>query len=126
MSGTSPTPDECQTVLEAAIACLARDDGWDPVDYWRLHRDLDELRLVGGSPIHRILRICLREIRPEHYRGYRPPQPSYEEQCRGAPMYAFVWDSTSLGRRMYIKFCFADNGRLCVVSFHKDRGANNY
>jgi len=29
-------------------------------------------------------------------------------------------------QRMYIKFCFANNGRLCVVSFHKDRDANNY
>ncbi len=46
-----------------------------------------------------------------------PPQRSYERACKGAELFAFVWESARFGRRMYLKICFMKE-TLYIVSFH--------
>ena len=116
-----PTVEELQACIDAAIGALVRDDAWEPVDHRRLLRHLDELGLTGTRATI-VIRKSLKEIRPEHYSGDRPePEKSYEKLCYGLPMYIFVWNSKWIGKRVYLKFCIAGDGRLILVNFHQDR-----
>ena len=42
---------------------------------------------------------------------------AYERACKGAELFAFVWESARFRRRMYLKICFVKE-TLYIVSFH--------
>lgn len=66
------------------------------------------------------LPAILQEIKPENYRGRRPPDKSHEEDILDAELFAFRWNSRFFGRDMYIKFAIIE-GALWIVSLHRDR-----
>ena len=89
------------------------------VDGEKLVGELDELGLNTEEVWERIL-ICLDEIKASDYEGQRPPAKSYEKRIKNKELFAFCWDSQSMKKRMYLKFCIVDS-RFWYVSFHETR-----
>ena len=70
----------------------------------------------------RILLQIFKHISPEHYRGSRPPQRSYETEISGLDLFAFAVKVSRFHGVVYIKFALADD-TFWLVSLHKDRPA---
>jgi hypothetical protein len=105
---------------------------WSPADPVKLKANFDELEQKFGNETTlkedqtAILVGVLREIRPEHYVGQRPPELAYEPAVRNQDMWEFKWNSAFFGNRMmYLKFCFSrgddQTRRLFVLSIHENR-----
>lgn len=114
-----PTKEQRQDALQRATAKIASYD-WYAVDMPRLDKSLRALGVYGFNQIREALLSALKEIRPEDYCGSFPPEASYEEQTKDAPLFAFAWKSGAFGRPMYLKFCFHDD-ELYIVTFHQQR-----
>lgn len=67
-----------------------------------------------------VLGQLLEMITPEHYKGSRPPQKSYEAKIEGLELFAFVVDAPRFDCRVYLKFALAQE-TLWLVSLHKNR-----
>lgn len=67
-----------------------------------------------------ILLQIFKDISPEHYKGSRPPQRSYETEIAGLDLFAFAVESARWSCAVYIKFALADD-TFWLISLHKDR-----
>lgn len=125
-----PSHKELQGKLREALA-LVRSHQWRPADIQKLQADWntleDELGAETTLPEDQfsILTSVMEEIRPEHYKGDRPPKRSYEPVTKGLEMFAFRWDSTFFGQtEMYFKFSVSGIGksrRIWIYSLHPNR-----
>ena len=114
-----PTNEQRLDAIRQAIAKVSTNQ-WEPVDPWRLDRHLRLLGIYAQSEIVGALLAALAEVQPRDYRGDFPPEESYEDVCKGAPLFAFAWKSLSRGCPMYLKFALHES-RVFIVSFHKQR-----
>jgi hypothetical protein len=64
-----------------------------------------------------VLRRLLNEISQKDYAGTKPPQRSYKAPILDSELYAFSWESRSLGCRVYLKFAMKGDA-LWIVSPH--------
>lgn len=81
--------------------------------------DLTDLDILPEDLVELIPKMVA-EIGPQHYRGKRPPEKSYEVQIKGGELYAFRWMSKELGCIVYFKFALKE-GKLWIASLHADR-----
>ena len=81
--------------------------------------DLLDLGILADKLIN-VLSGLLHEINYRHYQGERPPKKSYENLIRGSELFAFAWESASMGCKMYFKFVLK-MGVLWIVSLHQSR-----
>jgi hypothetical protein len=70
--------------------------------------------------IKAILIDLLDEITPGHYVGQSPPQRSYEDEIFQSELFAFQWESKSLGCKTYLKFALKEK-TLWLISLHQGR-----
>lgn len=66
---------------------------------------LEEIKLVG--PIN-----C--------YIGKRPPESSYSKGIKGLELWVYCWDSKSMNKKMYLKFCIKKDN-FFYVSCHESK-----
>lgn len=90
-----PSHKELANKLRTAAA-LAIDGRWAPADPAKLMANFCELDLFLADEQRAALTAALSEVKPEHYRGSRPPQRSYEPLRRGAEMFAFAWEAQAM------------------------------
>jgi len=102
-------------ILKARQKVAAKD--WLVADIGKLLPEFHALDRWTLEEQTEALAAALGETRPEDYAGSRPPQRSYERACKGAELFAFVWESGCFRRRMYLKICFVRE-TLYIVSFH--------
>ncbi|MBL7047493.1 MAG: hypothetical protein ISR95_07725 [Candidatus Marinimicrobia bacterium] len=90
---------------------------FDIVDPVPFALDLIELDCDADQ---KTISAILDEITPNDYVGTRPPQKSYKNKIKGVDLFAFAWESTKLGCKVYFKFGII-NDTLWLVSLHKDK-----
>lgn len=94
--------------------------------------DLQYLPVASKDELWPLVSTCLDEILeagPEKdgvYVGGRPPQRSYEPELKGLELWAYAWDSPTLGQRFYLKFALkkaanTDNWHYLHIDLHPDR-----
>ena len=80
--------------------------------------DLDALELTSANDYWQLIEKLLGEILTAGpvacYAGGRPPKRSYEAGIKNAELWAYAWDSPSLGKRMYLKFVLENEWYLHV------------
>ena len=113
-----PSEHELNKKIAAAKQAI-QETSYTFVDGEKIVGELDELELNTEDVWGKIL-ICLDEIRTSDYEGQRPPAKSYEKRIKNKELFAFCWDSKSMKKRMYLKFCIADSC-FWYVSFHETR-----
>jgi hypothetical protein len=90
--------------------------------------DIDAYSVEGQTAL---LMSALKEIRPYHYDGDRPPAPSVAISTRDLKLWIFRWKSEEecFGRSvMYIKFCIVgagEKGPVYIHSLHIDNPPEN-
>jgi hypothetical protein len=114
-----PTTKELFSRLKEASTLLSAKDGLF-ADHGKIAGELNALHMGDSSEVWDLIRSLLKEIKPEHYAGSRPPQKAYERSIEGRELFAFSWDSQHLGRRMYLKFAIKGDCYV-YVSLHRDR-----
>jgi hypothetical protein len=82
--------------------------------------ELNDLDIGDANDVWLLIRELLEEISPKDYRGWRPPQKSYEKTIAGLELLAFSWWSSKCAKQMYIKFVLKDE-RYYYVSLHQSR-----
>jgi hypothetical protein len=92
---------------------------WLFVDPLKVVPQFQALNLWTEDERAAALEASANEIRPEHYRGGRPPLRAYAGVCANAELFTFAWKSTHFGKQMYLKFCFVKE-TLFLVSVHRD------
>jgi hypothetical protein len=126
-----PSPGEIVRKITEADR-LVRMARWSPGEPAKLKANFDELEVKFKKDATlredqtAILMEALREVKPEHYIGRRPPEPAYELAVRNQDMWVFKWSSAFFdNQRMYLKFCFSRGDehtrRLFVLSLHENR-----
>lgn len=108
---------------------------WRPAEPAKLLANFQELEERFGKETAladdqtEILLGILAEIKPEHYRGRRPPPKSYEPTTLGTELFAFRWTSSFFGSaEMYFKFGLQGDGtgrRAYIFSIHPHRTEQN-
>lgn len=78
------------------------------------------LYVGDSSEVWSMISELLEEIELENYEGGHPPHKSYELSIANSELWAFVWDSARMGKRMYLKFAIK-NGVFFYVSLHKSK-----
>lgn len=85
--------------------------------------DQEDLGVEDTKDLWMLLLILLREIEklgPKScYVGGRPPEKSYELEIAGKELWAYSWESISMNKKMYVKFCLV-GGHYFYVGCHKD------
>jgi hypothetical protein len=114
-----PSTKELSGKLSDAIQVLSDEDGLF-ADPGKVVWELNALGIDDSKEVWDLIRQILPEIKPEHYTGSRPPQKSYEKSIEGRELFAFSWESTYLGKKMYLKFALK-NERFYYVSLHHDK-----
>lgn len=106
---------------------------WLPANPAKLKANFDEIEVTFGMETALtedqtvILVGAIREIKPDQYKGVRPPPRSYEPAIRGQEILGFRWKSAFFsGYEMYFKFCLngAEDGRrafICSIHEHRDQ-----
>ncbi|MCX6612038.1 MAG: hypothetical protein NTW74_14430, partial [Acidobacteria bacterium] len=90
----------------------------------KVYADLAELELYTDADLQIGLSSAFLEIHSTDYAGSHPPIRAYEAGIKEKELFAFSWNSTHFGVRVYLKFVDLGNTNgpgLCLVSFHKDR-----
>lgn len=99
--------------------------GYLAADPDRLLGFFTELSLFSDDEQNDALKAAFTEVTASDYRGRRPPEKSFEPATRDEELFAFVWDWTYFGRRMYLKFCMPIEDKkgktLFLHSLHVDR-----
>lgn len=88
-------------------------------------RELNALGIGETNELWELIKDLLDEIKPDDYRGSRPPQKSYEKAIVGLELFAFTWWSKKLSKEMYIKFVLK-NERYYYVSLHQSRRSGQH
>jgi len=83
--------------------------------------DAIELGYSIKEDLRDVLKTILKEIKPEHYAGNRPPERSYKDNIHNAELFAFKWFSTKFDQEVYFKFTFDKSETMWLVSLHEDR-----
>src|SRR5215211_6872131 len=122
-----PTLADRKRLLDQALAAV-RDGRWAiPKERVAQCRgDLQELGLFTPDEIREGFEKAIEEIDPrssKQYRGQFPPERSILDDCPGAELIVFVWESAFLTSAVYFKFAIVGE-MLFVVSFHKPRPKN--
>ncbi|MBF8263622.1 MAG: hypothetical protein HW387_1287 [Parachlamydiales bacterium] len=114
-----PSDGELDKKIKAAKAALTSQGGL----YANMNKavgELNELEIESPSQIWELILALLDEINPKDYTGGRPPLRSYEKAIVNQELFAFCWDSTKLGKKMYLKFALKQN-RYYYVSLHRSK-----
>jgi len=86
--------------------------------------DQDDLGIEDTKDLWPLLVILLKEIEQigpsSCYVGGRPPEKSYEVAIEGKELWPYSWDSISMNKKMYIKFCFV-GGYYFYVGCHESK-----
>lgn len=86
--------------------------------------DQHDLGIEDTKKLWPLIISLLKEIKDigpgESYAGSRPPQKSYEVKTEGLELWAYSWESESMDKKMYIKFCLK-NGFYYYMGCHEDR-----
>ena len=85
----------------------------------RFRRELVALDWYTPEEISEGLDAVFSEVAPEHYNGRRPPEKSIEQECLGAELFPFDWNSGYVGERMYLKLAVNEKGSVWIVSLHR-------
>ena len=114
-----PSDGELDKKLKAARAALTAQNGLY-VNVSKVVGELYALEIESPDQIWKLILALLDEITPGDYVGARPPLKSYEKVIENQELFAFCWDSTKFGKRMYIKFALREN-RYYYVSLHRSK-----
>lgn len=119
MHDKRPTDRELIQRIKAAKDCLKKCPGLfaNPA---KIVGELNALQIDDTNEIWPLMIELLEEIKPQDYKGSRPPQKSYEKAIEGLELIAFCWWSPKLEKQMYIKFVLK-NERFYYVSLHQSR-----
>lgn len=82
--------------------------------------ELNDLETTSPNELWDLLLSLLEEIKLDDYSGGHPPQKSYEPTIANLELWAFVWESSLLKKRMYLKFALK-KGCLYYVSLHESK-----
>ena len=117
--GKRPSAREIDKRLAEAQAVLQKQDliFAHPV---KAVGEINDLGLGDSSELRPLILNLLEEIFLVDYAGSHPPQRSYEPSIADCELWAFSWNSASLGKKMYLKFALK-NSRFYLVSIHRDR-----
>ena len=120
-----PSPKElCQKVANALAALRANRYAFATMRHWA--GDSDELGLQSSNQLWPLLIVLLEEIRvagPEKtYAGTFPPMRGYQEEraIKDEELWPFTWQSTRMGKQMYLKFVLTKNRSGDWHFFHLD------
>ncbi len=119
MYSNRPSHGELNKKIKTVKAALISKNGI----YANLNKavgELYELEMESDNQIWKLISELLDEIEPKDYAGGRPPQRSYEKTIENKELFAFCWDSSKLGKKMYIKFALKED-RYYYVSLHKSK-----
>lgn len=111
---------------------LVENKRWSPANPGKLLANWEELEEAFGIELaleesaDNILLLVLKELKPEHYVGMRPPERSYEKRTLNQELFEFRWNSRCFANsRMYFKFSICGGAsaekRLYVYSLHPNR-----
>jgi hypothetical protein len=114
-----PTEKELYNKLKGALSLLNVREGLF-VDPGKAVGELNALGIGDSMEVWPLIRELLLEITPSNYTGGRPPHKSYEKAIEGKELFAFSWDSSRLGKKMYLKYAIKDD-RFYYVSLHDNR-----
>lgn len=114
-----PSAKELFNKLKEAKEFLSKEEGFF-ADPGKVVSELRALKIGDSEDVWQLISTLLDEIQPSNYSGGRPPLKSYEKSIEGKELFAFSWDSQTLGQRMYLKFAIKGD-RFYYVSLHKDR-----
>lgn len=82
--------------------------------------ELMALQIEDTSRVWDLILELLEELTLDDYTGGHPPQRSYEPSIAECELWAFVWHSVCLGKKMYLKFA-VKNGCFYYVSLHESK-----
>ncbi len=82
--------------------------------------ELFDLNIGDTKDLWPLILELLEEIKNTEYAGAHPPLKSVEPLIADCELYAFVWESTKLKKKMYFKFAIKD-GFFYYVSLHRSR-----
>lgn len=86
--------------------------------------DQDDLGIEDTKDLWPLLLVFLEEIKVigalDCYVGGYPPFKSYEVEIEGKELWPYSWESKSMGKKMYIKFCLV-KGYYFYVGCHDDK-----
>ncbi len=114
-----PSHREISAKLKAAKEAIEK-GCYLPADVKKATADLENLDLWGEDEIRKAFLDSLSEIKPDDYKGHRPPEKSMEKEVFKEEMFAFCWESKRFSKRMYLKFCIK-KGTFYYISFHETK-----
>jgi len=118
-----PSAKELSQKVNSALAAVRARHIQFPLTK-HLVADVDSLGVADEEALIALVIRLLEEILSsgpqECYAGGRPPQRSYEPEIREKELWAFVWPSRLLNKRMYLKFVLKKDVYL-YVDCHEDR-----
>lgn len=115
---------ECAAILRSAKAALATHGNFF-LGNLKIESELVDLDLLTSSERFMTVDLLLDEISFAQYQGPAPPNDVCAHlPYKGAPLHAFCWKSSSLGKRIYLKFSVVSTNagdRLVLYSLHPPR-----
>lgn len=114
-----PSPHELTRKLAQAHEFLENRHGIfaEPL---KNYGEINDLDIDDSDEIWSLIKLLIKEIKPEDYIGTRPPMKSYEKSVFGHDLFAFSWFSPKMKKQMYIKFVLK-NSTYYYVSLHECR-----
>lgn len=86
--------------------------------------DQNDLGIEDTKDLWPLLVVLLEEIKDigpfDCYAGGKPPHKSYEAEVEGKELWAYSWESESMNKKMYIKFCFV-KGHYFYMGCHESK-----
>jgi len=103
-------PSRGEIIKKVTLAIKAIEGGNKAIpDSKHFTSDQDDLGIEDTKDLWPLLIALLEEVQEigafDCYVGGKPPQKSYEVAVEGKELWAYAWESESMGKRMYIKFC---------------------
>lgn len=109
MGQARPSNGEIVKKISDAITAISEERRAIPISK-HFVSDQTDLGIEDTKDLWPLLLILLEEIKEigpiDCYAGGKPPQKSYEVEIAGKELWAYSWESESLSKKMYIKFCF--------------------
>ena len=116
---TRPTTNELLHKLKAATRAI-QEKRVRFANHPKIVGELEGLNIDDSLEVWDLILDLLKEVKSDHYAGGHPPQPSNEKTIAGKDLWAFTWESTKLGKKMYLKFALKDDV-FYYVSLHESR-----
>lgn len=115
-----PSQREIDQKIKAAIRALSLNKRRFAPSLEKLVGEFMELDIGDASDVWDLIAELLTEIQIENYAGSHPPMRAYETNIANSELYAFVWNSKKLGKKMYLKFVIKES-YFYYVSLHKSK-----